>query len=448
VNKDVILYQADYFSNNYDYVAIVDWDHGVVGYPDQSPYELHYLFEDDLGTVIGTPASHYTDFSNGVFDIDIYNAFPPAKVHFAFIDACLSADLDDVGQGFHPNDSLPLGMPFAFTHRYVGYVGGGYSGPVMSVDGYNSPDTFPQCYIGFPFGSAALDQQIDKDGDFDEGGPYWYEWVVFFFYFALNQDISVNDALDMASWMQWQCDGFLDSPLVWPGFTAVWPMDTNGDGIWEYGSGQQGLHSTLAVYGNGNIHLKNFSPSDMVTWPAVGGPTTGEVDVSYEFGAQSFDSHGHDIRYTFDWDDGSQNVTDWCSNGDIANMSHTWSTDDVFSVRVKAQCSNGVWSSWSIPHNVIIGDPPELTVYAYDQYENPLEAPLYIDGNYVGTTGYSYTVSSGDHWITVEDTFVIEPPYAATFDYYYYAGDYYYDIWLDVSLASDKTVIVYYYGWY
>lgn len=53
-NKDVILYQADYFSNNYDYVAIVDFDHGVGGYPGRAPGydidedELHSMFEDDL----------------------------------------------------------------------------------------------------------------------------------------------------------------------------------------------------------------------------------------------------------------------------------------------------------------------------------------------------------------------------------------------------------------
>jgi len=91
-------------------------------------------------------------------------------------------------------------------------------------------------------------------------------------------------------------------------------------------------------------------------------------------------------------------------------MSHSWSSENIFHVTVKAQCSNGVWSSWSSPHHVEIGDLPELTVYAYDQDENPLEVLLYIDSEYVGTTGYSYTVSPGDHLIYVEDPYITESP--------------------------------------
>jgi hypothetical protein len=246
--------------------------------------------------------------------------------------------------------------------------------------------------------------------------------------------------------MVWGCEGFFDSQLVWPGFTAIWKMDTTPGGDYEIPN--PGDHSTLAVYGNGNIHLKNFQPSDMVTQPSVLGPTTGEVDVSYEFVSQAFDSHGHDIRYTFDWGDGSpQNVTDWCSNGDIAYMSHTWVSDDIFTVTVKAQCSNGVWSSWSSPYNVIIGDLPKLTVYAYDQYENPLEVPLYIDSEYVGTTGYSYTVSSENHWIYVE-TIIVDPPYAVEFYCYYYDGGYDYENPTGLLITSDETVTAYYYGNY
>ena len=94
----------------------------------------------------------------------------------------------------------------------------------MSFDGYSYPDSFPQCYIGFPWGSAALNQHIDYDGSYG-AGPQWYIWVGNFFDLALNYDISVKDALDMASWIMWECDGFLDSPLTGSGFTAVWPMD-------------------------------------------------------------------------------------------------------------------------------------------------------------------------------------------------------------------------------
>jgi hypothetical protein len=450
VNKDVILYQAEYFSNNYDYVAIVDWDHGVGGYPGQAPGydidedEMHYMFEDDWGTVVGTPTSHYQDWSHGVYDIDIYNAFPPAKVHFAFIDACFSANLYYLGQGFHPESGEPLGLPFAFTHRKVTYVPAGYTGTEMSDDGYNRPDAFPQCYIGFPTGSAALGQNIP----YDPPGPQWYQWIIFFFYFALDFDISVKDALDMASYQQWQCNGFLDSPLTGSGFTAVWPMDTDGDGEFEVGPDQLGYHSTLAVYGNGNIHLRNFQPSHMVTWPSVSGPTTGDVGVSYQFSAYSIDSQGHNIQYRFDWGDGSPYTeTGWYSNGATAYRSHSWGSAGVYSVRVQARCPNSGWSSWSSPYTITIGTVPQLTVLAYNQYGQSGYVPLYIDGQYVGTTGYTYTVTPGNHQI-----YVASPLYDGygyhVFQYYYYDGNYDYNNPTTLSVTAPKTVTAYYYSYY
>ncbi|MCW4043895.1 MAG: hypothetical protein NWE94_00055, partial [Candidatus Bathyarchaeota archaeon] len=306
-NKDAILSQASYFSSNYDYVAIVDFDHGVSGYPGQAGYqgvpsnEEHYMFEDDWGTVVGSPTNHYTDWSHGVYDIDMYSAFPPAKVHFAFIGACQSANIWRLGQGFYQGTGNPLGLPFAFTHRVVSSQ---YppTGTGMSFDGYSYPDSFPQCYIGFPEGSAALSQRIDYNQQYGTG-PYWYTWVNNFFYRALNFDISVKDALDIASNLAWQCNGFLASPLKGAGFTAVWPMDLEPP--WGQFENYTGTYSTLAVYGNGNIHLKNFQPSDIVTVPFVSGPTTGYASTSYQFSTASIDSYGHNIKYRFDWGDGS-----------------------------------------------------------------------------------------------------------------------------------------------
>ncbi len=195
VNKDVILSQATTLNNSYDHIAVLDWDHGVGGYPGRAPPytvpwdEQHYMFEDDYGTVYGAFPGQ-TDWSHGVYDIDIYNRISAAKAHFVFIDACQSANLYRLGEGYTASGN-PLGLPFAFTHRIVTF---NPTGTQMSADGYNFPDSFPQCYIGFPDGSAALDQQIDYDGRYWTG-PRWYTWIIFFYYFALEYDISVNDAL-------------------------------------------------------------------------------------------------------------------------------------------------------------------------------------------------------------------------------------------------------------
>ncbi|MCL5949101.1 MAG: hypothetical protein M1490_01320 [Candidatus Bathyarchaeota archaeon] len=215
---------------------------------------------------------------------------------------------------------------------------------------------------------------------------------------ALNVDISVKDALDMASYQTWQCNGFLSSPLKGGGFTAVWPMDTNGDGIFE---NYNGTVSTLAVYGNANIHLRNFSPSDMLIGPDISGPIQGDPYAWYTFSAKAIDSQGHRIRYLFDWGDGTQEWTDdYTANGAIASKSHMWTSGGTYSVKVKALCENGQWSDWSSTINIAIGTYYWLTVDAYDQY-GPFFTGVTIDGNYYGTP-VSVLVSPGYHSVWAE----------------------------------------------
>jgi len=405
-NKGAILNQAGYLSNNYDYVAIVEFDHGVGGYPGLVPGgypnvpddEEHYMFEDDYGTVEG-PFPGSQNWTHGVYDIDMYNAFPPAKVHFAFIGACQSANLYRLYQGFYPATGNPVGLPFAFTHREVSYFPP--TGTQMSNDGYSNPDPFPQCYIGFPNGAAALNQKIP----YPEGTYKWHIWVENFFYLALNYDISVKDALDMASYLAWQCEGFYDSPLTGSGFTAVWPMDKYYP--WGEFEDYTGPASTLAVYGNANIHLKNFQPPDYVTAPSmISGPGTGLVDVSYQFGAYSIDSQGHNIKYRFDWGDGSYTETGWYPNGVTAYENHSWSSAGWFNVKVQARCPNSGWSSWSSPSAINIQNGPIyhwLSVAASDDLGCPLFPNIYIDGNWAGTGCIEVQVVEGWHTILVDD---------------------------------------------
>jgi hypothetical protein len=261
---------------------------------------------------------------------------------------------------------------------------------------------FPQCYIGFPFGSASLDQKIDEDGGYLGTGPKWYIWIWNFFYEALNFDISVKQALNIASAAQWTCDGFYDSPLTGDGFTAAWPMDYDGDGDFNE-TIETGVHSTLAVYGNSNIHLKNFQPADYVTAPSVSGPTSGDVDVSYEFKARAIDSHGDDIRYVIDWGDGSEYTqTGYNSNGDLVNASHSYSSAGQFSIKVKAQCENGVWSSWSSPHSMQIGDYWLYVEGHCDGFGGVVDPYVWIDGDGIGQAPVCVFVEEGWHTVTVD----------------------------------------------
>jgi hypothetical protein len=433
--KSQILSDISYYQSNYNYVAVVDFDHGI-GRDDYllaPPGEFHYMFEDNVGT--------WHDNSwhpeNGVYDIDIYPLIQPGnKIAFAFIGTCMSADLT-YGQGELPPQWPPypgraLGMPFAWTRRLVmdKSTPGFNIAQHISIDGYGNPDCGPQVYIGWPWGAASLEQTIPF-----YGGTKQYEWwVKYFFYYALAWDMSVNQALDQASLATWPGKDFGASDLK-NGFQAHW---------WQMG---EWLGSTLAVYGNGNIHLQQYE-SDYVSTPSVSGPSSGDIGISYTFSASSTDPYGQDIRYTFDWGDGSQTVTGYYSPGAIAYASHSWISAGVYSVTARAQCRNSArWSSWSSPTTINIGNQlARLTVYAYNQYGYPYYVPLYIDSNYVGTTGYTYYVTKENHQIYVPSFF--DGYCYHEFQYYYYDGNYNYNNPMTLSVTSDKTVTAYYYMYY
>ncbi|MEM2099199.1 MAG: hypothetical protein QXU99_05610 [Candidatus Bathyarchaeia archaeon] len=422
-----------------DYVAVVDFDHGVGGYPiNAPPGEEHYMFEDNTGTVIGTQENHYTDWNHGVYDQSIYQLTQQRKIIFAFISACQSADTTRLGQGLIYDQWVPspraIGMPFAWTHgRYVvdkSTTQGFNIAQHMSDDGYSDPDWCPQVYIGFPYGSASLEQGIPFGG---EGGNPYYYWVYSFFYHALYYDVSVNNALDSASW-QFMGSSFGDSPLR-NGFPAYW---------WNMGTQED---CTMTVYGNGRIHLKQFTPPpDAPGTPTISGPTMGNPSTSYQFSAFAGDPYAHAVQYRFDWGDGTPYTTTYPRpDGTPGTASHSWSSGGVYGVRVQARCANSDWGGWSSLHYINIGNQQyQLTMLAENQYQYQGYVPLYIDGDYVGTTGYTYTLAGGYHQIYVPNE-VSELPYA----YHYFQG---YSFSgsnpATLPLLSNRTETAYYYSYY
>jgi hypothetical protein len=432
-SRSQILSDISYYQSNYDYVAVVDFDHGVgrSDYLAAPPGEFHYMFEDNTGTIIRVSIPnppYYMDEphpEHGVYDNDIYYLIQPGnKIVFAFINTCWSAHT--IGQGLLPPHwpsypSRAVTLPFAWTNRLVMDK----SSPDFNIedhisdDGYRDPDYGPQVYIGFPDGSASLMQRIPYPSG-THNYKYWVEW---FFDYALDSKRSVNDALDEASLLTWS-KSFEESPLQ-EGFSAYWwPLDPQPD-------------CTMAVYGNGEIFLKYYDPN-YVSTPSVGGPTSGYMGTAYEFSASSTGPYGHNIRYMFDWGDGSPyTVTDWYPNGAIAHASHSWNSENEFDVKVKAECDNGVWSGWSSPHTIVIGDLPTLTVTAFSgQYGELYGVPVWIDYEYAGTTPYSDYVSPGSYQIEVPDNL-----YFTAFICYNYGSN----NPLTLQITSDTNVIACYY---
>ncbi len=246
-NKDDVLSAIQTYTDASSRVAFVDFDHGVGNYING---EFHFMFEDQTGTGIGTWESHWWDISKGVYDRDIYWRTWYGKTLFAFINTCHSASLVIPGtstpwQGYGTQGAK--GIPYAFTHgRTVvdrEQTPGFNIESHMSDDAYFYPDDGSQVFIGFVGGSASLTQRIPYDS-----GPYYHSWVDRFFYYALYySDMSVNHALDHASFELWGM--YFANPYVpLRDFTAYW---------WNGVPSETGPGS-MAVYGNGRLRLKSF----------------------------------------------------------------------------------------------------------------------------------------------------------------------------------------------
>jgi len=126
-------------------------------------------------------------------------------------------------------------------------------------------------------------------------------------------------------------------------------------------------------------------------------------------------------------------------------MNHTWNSAGDYYVKVTAHSNQGP-SSWS-SSLIHVGEQYQLTALAVDQYNQQGCVPFGIDGYYVGPTGYAYTVTEGNHLISVPNFFSDGYIYGQ-FQYYSYDGYYNYNNPITISVTEDKTVTAHYAVYY
>jgi len=96
---------------------------------------------------------------------------------------------------------------------------------------------------------------------------------------------------------------------------------------------------------------------------APSGPDDGEIDIEYDFSANTNDPEEHDIYYLFDWDDGTD--SGWLGpypSGDTAEASHTWTEAGTYDVTVKAKDIYEEESDFSPAHQIIISEPGSIEI--------------------------------------------------------------------------------------
>jgi hypothetical protein len=396
--KSQILYQISNNEANYDRVAAIDFDHGVgrTDY-DEAFGEFHYMIEDNVGmTDWDNP-----DFDHLVFDMDIHDE-TTGKTFFTFINTCMSGRFTDsevvpgypAGQGINANGSA-ISLPFAWTHKLVNWKGfpNFTTASHMSVFGYDDPDNGAFCYIGFPFGSAALDQYIEA------GCPKYWEWVEDFFWNALSFDITINQALDEASIDNFNEDfGQTD---LYNSFTAIWPIyrynQTSQQWEWQDDTGP---NSTMAVYGNGNIHLYEY----FVHYPYVSYGTYGSGLVSNPNGFTGAQPNGDYTRLR------AVNVNDQATV--LGSMGYTGANEahghiwvygyaSTYTSRLRVYASYYSGSGWQLVSDNIIVSPGAARWIDCGTYSN--------DFRYISFVVYRQSAGDYSNDIYIDSVVVLPP---------------------------------------
>jgi len=107
-----------------------------------------------------------------------------------------------------------------------------------------------------------------------------------------------------------------------------------------------GFSSALSV-----IISEANDPPDKPDTPS--GATSGKSGTSYSYSTSTTDPEDDQVYYWFDWGDGSN--SGWNGphdSGDVVSLSHVWSEDGTYPLKVKSKDTNGAESIWSDPLSV------------------------------------------------------------------------------------------------
>ncbi|MEM2099570.1 MAG: hypothetical protein QXU99_07545 [Candidatus Bathyarchaeia archaeon] len=216
--KSNVLGNVSIMAYGYHRVALFHYGHG--GYLDlQNPSGRHWDYFDNYG---------WETLPYQIRDYEVYDETGLGKHFFVFLWVCRQGDVVR-------NETSGGGMPYAWTH---------YN---LSPHGFNDSDNSLYCFIGFKDASVPLDQ-VSQD---NYGTSYRYkDWLIEFYDYALNDDLSIRDSLNSAS-----------VNLFHKGYTLT-ELWEGGDGFWAIwpeveGWGGEG-RGWMKIYGNSRIHFNQM----------------------------------------------------------------------------------------------------------------------------------------------------------------------------------------------
>jgi hypothetical protein len=139
-------------------------------------------------------------------------------------------------------------------------------------------------------------------------------------------------------------------------FNNVWEIDLNEE--FEFGIQN---YDVLDVFNN-NKPSKPNRPN---------GPVSGSVNSTYNYSSIIIDIDGDQLYYKWDWGDG--NISNWIGpyySGEKCIVTHTWTQDGNYLVRVKVRDINCGKSEWSNPLIVTMPKQKQFQMFIQQFLEN------------------------------------------------------------------------------
>jgi len=101
------------------------------------------------------------------------------------------------------------------------------------------------------------------------------------------------------------------------------------------------------------IIISSIKPPNIPSAPS--GPDVGYVDNSNTFSVSTTDPDGDSVSYQLSWGDGdTTNWSDYLPSGQSISMTHSYSSGETYSVKVRAKDKRGMESGWSDRHQIEI----------------------------------------------------------------------------------------------
>ena len=220
-----------------------------------------------------------------------------------------------------------MGRVFQQTSSHSGII---LNWPLMFIIIYNNPPGKPVKPLGNAWGTPGTSycystSAIDPDGDCVQ---YLLDWG--------DGTASITDPIEFGT--------VASANHSWSK-AGVYQVRTNA-------KDDKGASSGWSEPLNVTIDAQPDSPS------IPSGPCLGKPEIPHTYIVSAIDPDGDQIRFTFDWGDGTTSTIGPVDSGTKVSASHSWSKSAIYQIRANATDSFGKSSGWSQPLTVTINIPP------------------------------------------------------------------------------------------